>query len=40
VKVKAKYDPVLVNELKIVKLANISEDGDMELAEPDEVLVY
>jgi threonylcarbamoyladenosine tRNA methylthiotransferase MtaB len=40
VKVKAKYDPVLVNELKIVKLANISEDGDMELAEPDEVLVF
>ena len=40
VKVVAKYDPVLVNELKFVKLINISEDGEMELAESTEVLVH
>lgn len=40
VKVKAKYDPVLVNELKLVKLIQISEDGEMELAESTEVLVH
>jgi len=40
VKVKAKYDPVLVNELKMVKLVNISEEGEMELADTTEVLVY
>jgi threonylcarbamoyladenosine tRNA methylthiotransferase MtaB len=40
VKVKAKYDPVLVNELKRVKLAGLSEDGEMELAELSEVLVH
>ncbi|HCN83488.1 MAG TPA: tRNA (N(6)-L-threonylcarbamoyladenosine(37)-C(2))-methylthiotransferase MtaB, partial [Sphingobacteriaceae bacterium] len=38
IKVKAKYDPVLVNELKRVKLINISEEGEMELAEMSEVL--
>ncbi|GAA4913164.1 tRNA (N(6)-L-threonylcarbamoyladenosine(37)-C(2))-methylthiotransferase MtaB [Mucilaginibacter defluvii] len=40
VKVKAKYDPVLVNELKTVQLTNISPDGDVEITEAVEVLVH
>lgn len=40
VKVKAKYDPVLVNELKKVHLTNISPDGDVEITEPEEILVH
>jgi threonylcarbamoyladenosine tRNA methylthiotransferase MtaB len=40
VKVKAKYDPVLVNELKSVYLTNISSDGDVEITEGEEVLVH
>lgn len=34
VKVKAKYDPLLVNELKEVLLTDISSDGDVNIAEP------
>ena len=40
VKVKAKYDPVLVNELKSVYLTNISSDGDVEITESEELLVH
>ena len=40
VKVKAKYDPVLVNELKHVHLTNISPDGDVEITEAEEMLVH
>lgn len=40
VKVKAKYDPVLVNELKAVHLTNISSDGDVEITEGEELLVH
>src|SRR6201996_7966472 len=40
VKVKAKYDPVLVNELKTVHLTNISSDGDVEITEREEILVH
>ncbi len=40
VKVKAKYDPVLVNEIKKVHLTNISPDGDVEITEAEEVLVH
>jgi threonylcarbamoyladenosine tRNA methylthiotransferase MtaB len=40
VKVKAKYDPVLVNELKSVYLTNISSDGDAEITESEELLVH
>ncbi len=40
VKVKAKYDPVLVNELKSVHLTNISNDGDVEITEREEILVH
>jgi len=40
VKVKAKYDPVLVNESKLVYLTNISSDGDVEITESEELLVH
>jgi threonylcarbamoyladenosine tRNA methylthiotransferase MtaB len=40
VKVKTKYDPLLVNELKTVYLTNISPDGDVEIIESEEVLVH
>jgi threonylcarbamoyladenosine tRNA methylthiotransferase MtaB len=40
VKVKAKYDPVLVNELKSVYLTNISSDGDVAITESEELLVH
>jgi threonylcarbamoyladenosine tRNA methylthiotransferase MtaB len=40
VKVKARYDPVLVNELKAVYLTNISPDGDVEITESEEILVH
>ncbi len=40
VKVRAKYDPVLVNELKKVTLTNISPDGDVEITEAEEILVH
>jgi threonylcarbamoyladenosine tRNA methylthiotransferase MtaB len=40
VKVKAKYDPVLVNELKQVKLSAIAADGDVEIIEIAEVLTH
>ncbi len=34
VKVKAKYDPLLVSELKTVTLVNIADDGDVNITEP------
>ena len=40
VKVKVKYDPVLVNELKMVHLTNISPDGDVEITETEEILAH
>lgn len=40
VKVKTKYDPVLVNELKMVHLTQISPDGDVEITEPEEILAH
>jgi threonylcarbamoyladenosine tRNA methylthiotransferase MtaB len=40
VKVRTKYDPVLVNELKAVYLTQISPDGDVEITESDEILVH
>lgn len=33
VKVKAKYDPVMVNELKMVQLLSMTADGEVEVAE-------
>jgi len=40
VKVKTKFDPVLVNELKAVHLSNVSVDGDVEITESEEILVH
>jgi threonylcarbamoyladenosine tRNA methylthiotransferase MtaB len=40
VKVKTKYDPVLVNELKTVYLTKISHDGDVEVTESEEILAH
>jgi threonylcarbamoyladenosine tRNA methylthiotransferase MtaB len=40
VKVRAKYDPILVNELKSVYLTNISSDGDVEITEGGEILIH
>jgi len=40
VKVKAKYDPVLVNELKTVLLTKISPDGDVEITETEEIFAH
>ena len=40
VKVKVKYDPILVNELKTVYLTNISSDGDVEITEGQEILMH
>ena len=40
VKVRAKYDPVLVNELRTVLFTKISPDGDVEIAESEEILVH
>jgi threonylcarbamoyladenosine tRNA methylthiotransferase MtaB len=40
VKVKAKYDPVMVNEIKTVKLIELTADGEVEVAETQEVLAH
>ena len=40
VKVKTRFDPVLVNELKNICLKNISPDGDVEITESEEILVH
>lgn len=40
IKVRAKYDPALVNELKEVQLKAIATSGEMEIAEPEEVLFH
>lgn len=37
VKVKAKYDPLMVNELKNVKLLAITADGEVEVAEAETI---
>ena len=40
VKVRVKYDPVLVNELKRVHLTGISPEGEVEITEAEEILVH
>lgn len=40
VKVRAKYDPVMVNEIKRVKLLSMNAEGEVEVAETEEVLVH
>lgn len=40
VKVKAKYDPVMVNEIKTVKLVELTAEGEVEVEETQEVLAH
>lgn len=40
VRVAAKYDPVLVNEIKTVKLISIDANGHVSVKEPEEVLAH
>jgi threonylcarbamoyladenosine tRNA methylthiotransferase MtaB len=40
VKVRTKYDPVLVNELKTILLTKISPEGDVEITESEEMLAH
>lgn len=40
VRVRAKYDPILINELKDVVLEEISEGGTVEVSEPEEILTH
>jgi len=40
VKVKTKYDPLLINELNTVYLTIISPDGDVEITESEEIFVH
>lgn len=40
VKVKAKYDPLLVNELKTVKFESILPEGDMNAEEVAEIFIH
>ena len=40
VRVAAKYDPVLINEVKQVTLKSINADGHVEVEEPEEMLVH
>ena len=40
VKVKAPYDPLLINEMRQVKFENIASDGDMEISELAETFVH
>jgi len=40
VKVRAKYDPVMVNEIKSVNLVAITADGEVEVTESAQVLAH
>lgn len=40
VRVTAKYDPLLVNDIKTVQLTQINESGQVEVTEPAEVLAH
>lgn len=40
VKVRTKFDPILVNEIKTVKLTAIGDHGDVEITESEEILVH
>jgi len=40
VKVKAKYDPVMVNEIKTVTLVELTADGEVEVMETQQVLTH
>lgn len=40
VKVKVKYDPILVNDLKVIKLDVLLPDGDVSVLESSEILTH
>ncbi len=40
VKVRTKFDPVLVNELRTIYLTKISPDGDVEITESEEIFTH
>ena len=40
VKVKVKYDPILVNDLKVIKLDAILPEGDVSILESAELLIH
>lgn len=40
IRVKAKYDPLLVNELKTVTMVSVDENCLMEVEEPEEILAH
>lgn len=40
IKVRSKYDPVLVNDIKEVALVAIGDSGEVDIAEPEEVLLH
>lgn len=40
IRVKAKYDPVLINETKEIQMVNVDENCLMEVEEKDEILVH
>lgn len=40
IRVRAKYDPVLVNELKTVTLTEINHDGNVDIVEAEEILSH
>ena len=40
VKVRAKYDPVMVNEIKTVNLVELTADGEVEVTESEQVLAH
>ncbi len=40
IRVKAKYDPVMINELKTVNLVNVDENCLMEVDETEEILTH
>ncbi|MEO9475202.1 MAG: tRNA (N(6)-L-threonylcarbamoyladenosine(37)-C(2))-methylthiotransferase MtaB [Cyclobacteriaceae bacterium] len=40
VRVKAKYDPILINELKTLRLTEVDADGLMLVEDHDEILVH
>ncbi|MEO9481858.1 MAG: tRNA (N(6)-L-threonylcarbamoyladenosine(37)-C(2))-methylthiotransferase MtaB [Ekhidna sp.] len=40
VRIAAKYDPILINEVKKVTLKDINADGNVEVDEPEEILAH
>ena len=40
VKVKAPYDPLMVNEIRSVRFEDIASDGDMEISETTKILAH